>query len=302
MARKKASRKKKGKNGFYWTGLLFFLSASLIATFYFVFLRPGTFDRTMQSREEAGGAKPPAVHEEPQAPSVLAPLPYKKTEHKAGPADIALIIDDMGYKDRIGRELISLDLNLSFAFLPFAPHTPDLAHLAHDRGRDILLHLPMEARDSSRQPGPGALLTSMSDREMTASLEKDIQAVPFALGVNNHMGSRFTADPRAMKTCLLLLKKRNLFFLDSLTAADSVAYRTAEDAGLPTARRDVFLDHDPSPAAIARQLDLLIKTAEKNGSAIGIGHPHPETLSVLRQHAESLRDRVRLVGVSRLVR
>ncbi len=302
MARKKAPRKKKGKKASYWWIVpLLLLMASLVATLYFVFLRPGTFDRKAKPHPEARGAKPPVAYEEPHPPPTIVALPYKKRED-TGLVQAAIIIDDMGYKEQIGRDLIRLDLNLSFAFLPSGPHIATLTEMAHNRGHDILLHLPMEPKDSRWQPGPGALFSSMTEREIASNLEKNIKAIPFAIGVNNHMGSRFTADPRSMKICLLLLKKKHLFFLDSVTTADSVAYRTAEDVGLPSARRDVFLDHDTNPAAIAKQFDLFIGIAKKNGSAIGIGHPHPETLAVLREYADTLRKEVKLVGVSRLVR
>ncbi len=194
---------------------------------------------------------------------------------------IAIVIDDMGYQRRIGARLINLELPLSFAFLPQAPFTGALCSQAVARGRDILLHLPMQPEDAQWDPGPGALFVDMNASQIREVLEQDLAALPGVIGVNNHMGSRFTRDAAAMGILLALLKERRLFFLDSLTTPASVGANMARRLGVPTLRRDVFLDNEQDERAINRQLALLIDRAQLRGWAVGIAHPKPVTLAVL---------------------
>ncbi|MFZ5766508.1 MAG: divergent polysaccharide deacetylase family protein [Thermodesulfobacteriota bacterium] len=258
----------------------------------------------------AGSAPPVATQRTPSTPPApRKPEPATLSRQPSSPAPatsaarprLALVIDDMGYKEELGRTLIALDLDLTFAFLPAGPHTAKLAALARARNRDILLHLPMEPKDDRWRPEPGVLLATMPEKQIVASMKRHLAILPTAVGVNNHMGSKFTADPAAMRACLLLLRDRRLFFLDSLTAADSVAGRIAEEIGLPCRQRDIFLDHDPAPAAIAGQLRRLIDIARAQGAAVGIGHPRPETYAVLRDHRRLLTEGIDVVGVSRLI-
>jgi hypothetical protein len=215
---------------------------------------------------------------------------------------VSIVIDDMGYKDKVGTDLIGLDLNLSFAFLPSGPNTKSQIEQARRLKKDILLHLPMEPRDSKWSPGPEALLTSMSNKDIQTTIARAIAAVPHAVGVNNHMGSRFTENRTSMLACLAVLKQSHLFFLDSLTSADSVGYDMARQMAMTAARRDIFIDNSQNPEEIKIQLGNLIKLAEKRGSAIGIGHPHQATLDALTQYQDELRQKIHLVGVSRLVK
>ncbi|MFZ5758729.1 MAG: divergent polysaccharide deacetylase family protein [Thermodesulfobacteriota bacterium] len=243
----------------------------------------------------------PPVPQEPE-PTTLPSQPSSPApETSANRPRLALVIDDMGYKEELGRALIGLDLDLTFAFLPAGPHTAKLAALARAQNRDLLLHLPMEPKDDRWQPEPGVLLAAMPEKQIVATIKRHLATLPSAVGVNNHMGSKFTADPAAMRACLLLLRDRRLFFLDSLTAADSVAGRIADEIGLPCRQRDIFLDHDPDPAAIAGQLRRLIAIARTQGAAVGIGHPRPETYVVLRDHRRLLTEGIDVVGISRLI-
>jgi polysaccharide deacetylase 2 family uncharacterized protein YibQ len=214
---------------------------------------------------------------------------------------VAIVIDDMGYRQNTGKALLALDLPLSFAFLPFTPFSDELQQEARDKGRDILLHLPLEPTDSKANPGPGALTTAMDPEAMQSIFQNDLQAVPKAIGVNNHMGSRFTASPQAMRTLMTMLRVRTLFFLDSVTAADSVAYELARETGVKSERRTVFLDNDQNPDKIRAQLDLLIRLAKEHGQAVGIGHPYPATVEALRQYQAQLRTQVEMAPIHRLV-
>jgi polysaccharide deacetylase 2 family uncharacterized protein YibQ len=136
---------------------------------------------------------------------------------------------------------------------------------------------------------------------MKSIFQDDLQTVPKAIGVNNHMGSRFTASPQAMRNLMAMIRPRGLFFLDSVTAADSVAYDLAHEMGVKTERRTVFLDNDQNPDKIMAQLALLVRLAGEHGQAVGIGHPYPGTVEALRRYQNDLRTRTEMVGVSRLV-
>ncbi|MBI5558488.1 MAG: divergent polysaccharide deacetylase family protein [Deltaproteobacteria bacterium] len=302
MAGKKPARKKKGgKTRYFRWFLCGLLLLSLAAAVFLGFLRPATV-KTLSSRLAALTDKPATLFEEPMLPPAPSPPPLKSPPLPVKEARLSIVIDDMGYKDKVCTDLIALDLNLSFAFLPSGPNTKGQIDQAHRLKRDILLHLPMEPRDSKWSPGPGALSTSMSDRDIQTTVAMAIAAVPHAVGVNNHMGSRFTENRDSMLVCLTFLKQRHLFFLDSVTSADSVGYGMARQMALATARRDIFIDNSQTPEDIKTQLGNLIELAEKRGSAIGIGHPHQATLDALRQYQTELREKARLVGVSRLVK
>ena len=216
---------------------------------------------------------------------------------------MALVVDDLGYSLQAARRLLALPLQVTFSILPYSPHGREIAALARKKGRQVLVHLPMEPRAYPKlNPGPGALLTGMKPDTLRRQTAADLAQVPGAAGANNHMGSRFTENPRALKPVLGVLKKRGLFFLDSLTSSRSQALALARRLGLPSSRRDVFLDHDPSPRAVRRQLRRALALARRRGRVIAIAHPHPGTLQVLEQWAGRLQKEVEVVPVSRLLR
>lgn len=215
---------------------------------------------------------------------------------------IAIVIDDVGWDPQAIAPLFALEVPLSLAILPETPYRAAIAQAARQRGWDVLLHLPMEPAASTVPPGKYALFSHMSAAELTAQLEAALRALPAAVGVNNHMGSRFTENREAMRTVLQQLKRRRLFFLDSRTSPHSQAYRLARELGVPTAQRHVFLDAEAEEGKIRQQLERLLHLARRHGSAIGIGHPYPETVAVLRQMVPQLRQAaVEFVPVSHLV-
>lgn len=309
---KKPARKGAKKKGRVF-GLFFlflFVAATLAAGVYFMALYPGASPKKpLVTLSGQAKKKPlsqePQLYEEPAVTSQAPPIVSrrKKTEKQDLPATprVAIVIDDMGNRQDTGKALIALDLPFSFAFLPFTPFSEELQKEARARGRDILLHLPLEPVDSKAHPGPGVLTTSMDPETMKTIFRQDLQAVPNALGINNHMGSRFTADPQAMRTLLGLLRERDLFFLDSVTASNSVAYDLARKMGIQAERRTVFLDNDQNPDMIRAQLDLLIRLAEEHGQAVAIGHPYPATVEALRRYQTQLRTRTEMVPIHRLV-
>jgi len=245
----------------------------------------------------------PVYEEFTKAPKTSPAKKRKKRAKRAGKRlpMIAIIIDDMGYDYNLDKKFILLDAPLSFAFLPYGPNTKRLAHIAHKKKRDVLVHLPMEPDNMALDPGPGVLMVDMEFDELIDTLKRNIRGVPGAIGVNNHMGSRFTADARAMEYVLAYLKERGLFFVDSRTTKETVAYETAKKMGVPCAERAVFLDHDNTRQKIGHELKRLVRVAKKNGVAIAIGHPYKNTYDVLFQSLPIIRKEVRLVPVHVLV-
>lgn len=221
---------------------------------------------------------------------------------------VAILIDDLGWNSQVARSLLDIDAPLSFAVLPYLPHSKSIAHWAREKHRDVLLHLPLEPHGYPQiDPGKGALLKGMSEDRLEERLSHDLEAIPYAVGVNNHMGSRFTEDERAMRVVLRVLKKRGLFFLDSRTSSRSVGYDLARELGLKTGRRWVFLDHPDGEkgadaASIEGQLWKLSKLAKREGQAIAIGHPHASTIEALRHTLPRLiAEGVEVVPVSALM-
>jgi polysaccharide deacetylase 2 family uncharacterized protein YibQ len=216
---------------------------------------------------------------------------------------MAIVIDDLG-NDRAALERIRRwPWPVSGAVLPVLAGSEEAARVLGASGKDVLLHLPMEPKGfPDVRPGPGVVLRSQTDDEIAATVEADLASVPGAVGVNNHMGSAATADPRVMRAVARVLSRRNLFFVDSRTTDATVAFDAARDARVRTASRKVFLDDVQREDAIEASLTGLVEKAKADGTAIGIGHPYPATLAVLDRELPKLADRgVRLVRVSQLV-
>ncbi len=317
MAKKSKRKKKKPqKTGklkpFLW-GFFFCLiiGTTLIGAGYFVFLTPGSQSEIHSPRVNEITDHPPYQpvtqphYEEDTPPDIISLKPdhiKTKSNHPTNQKPkIAIIIDDMGHHHKNGKALIELNMGLSFAFLPFTSHTQSLMNLADEYHNDILLHLPMEASSKKWDPGPGGLYTTMTKNSIINQVKKNLADVPKAIGVNNHMGSKFTSDRQSMLAALTPLKNQSLFFVDSMTTNQSVAFETAQELGIKSARRDIFLDNEQNNAKIKIQLEKLVRQARKNGTAIGIGHPYSATLTTLKKEQWWLRNQVELVRISELV-
>ena len=216
--------------------------------------------------------------------SKLPPPPALRGVHEvalpSSRAVIAIVIDDLG-EDIAGTDkAMALPQQVALSFLPYAETTPFLAAEAEKRGHLILAHVPMQALDG-RDPGPMALKPGMAADEIARRMGWNLARVPGAVGINNHEGSRFTADAALLLPVMVTLRARHLFFLDSRTSGSSVGEFAARQAGVMTGGRDIFLDDDQSPAAIQAQLAALVATAKRQGAAIAIGHPHDATLKLL---------------------
>jgi polysaccharide deacetylase 2 family uncharacterized protein YibQ len=223
--------------------------------------------------------------------------------NRHGSKIIALILDDVGFDRQPLAEAASIHSALTFAVIPHTPNAVAAARSLNAKGFEILCHLPMEPDDYPRMnPGNGAILTSMSDAEIQRRTREGLQSIPFARGVNNHMGSRATSDARVMRSVMKAIHDEGAFFVDSRTSASSVGLDVARESQVRTVARNVFLDDIERADAIRHQLDLLAALAEKNGVAVGIGHVYPVTISVLRQELPRLeREGFRFVPVSQLV-
>ena len=209
---------------------------------------------------------------------------------------IAIIIDDIGYDKKISLALCNLNSNITFSVLPFAPFGKLISEKLYAKGSQVMLHLPMEPVEYPRiDPGPGAILASMSPDVLIDQLKKNIQNITHIVGVNNHMGSKLTARSDQMNQIFSILKKKNLFFVDSRTSAESQCRPSARLLKVKFARRDVFLDNNQNTEYIAGQLKKLVALAKKNGSAIGIGHPYDVTLEALSKHLPELKNKVEIV-------
>ncbi len=215
---------------------------------------------------------------------------------------VAIIIDDLGYKHIEDNQALDLPGNVTYAFLPHTPHVKALADKAYKKGREIMLHLPMQAIEP-QYLGPGGLTEDMTREEFKISLLKSIISLPHVKGVNNHMGSLITSRTTQMTWLMEELARTNLFFIDSRTSVDTVAERTASQFKISNSHRNIFLDNVRSRPAIEFQFDQLIKVAHKKGTAIAIGHPYLETLMVLKQRIPELEKAgIKLIPASRLIK
>jgi polysaccharide deacetylase 2 family uncharacterized protein YibQ len=231
----------------------------------------------------------------------LIPKEFQKTIHKRLPK-IGIIIDDLGYDRDIATSFIRSNLSLSLSVLPLAPYTRHIVNEANKSGLELILHLPMEPKGyPNLNPGPGALLIDMDEKDIRRTINSHLRRIPGVRGVNNHMGSCFTERKDKMSVVLSELKRRNLFYIDSRTTSQTVAFNMAKKAGVPVAKRSVFLDNDLSPRAIRFQMQRLVGIARHSGTAIGIGHPHKETLRILKDYLHRYKKKVETVLVSKIV-
>lgn len=226
----------------------------------------------------------------------LAPM------QERGPV-IALVIDDLGYNLKLARSLFSLNVPLTVSILPGHKFSRKLAQEAHQNCCEVILHLPMEPHECSKKFWEkNTLLTSMSKGEILRIIDNDLRGIPWVVGVNNHMGSLMLEDERSMTIILEELQRRGLYFLDSRTTAKTVGYDIATSLGLPTAYRQVFLDHEKNLDFIEGQLDQLMKISLQEGKAIGIGHLHRKTIKALKRAVSDFQEKgITLVPLSKVV-
>jgi len=216
----------------------------------------------------------------------LGPAPVDASPREHPRPVLAIILDDLGPDPAAARRALDLPARVTLSILPYAQTAPDLALEARARGHEVFVHLPMEP-EGLDDPGPGALFGHLTPDELAARAAWALGRAPGASGFNNHMGSRLTASPAAMRAVFAAIKGRDLLFVDSLTSPASVAAETAQAAGLSALRRDVFLDHEPGLAAAEAQLARAAEIARTRGYAVAIGHPYPETFEAIEAFLRS---------------
>ena len=219
------------------------------------------------------------------------------------PPRIAIIIDDLGYRLDAGRRAIALPGPITFAVLPGTPRAETLAIHAYASGKEVLLHLPLQATSNDAGLEPLGLTLDMNRQEFGDAFEIAISAVPHVIGVNSHRGSMLTRHPGHMQWLMEEIQARdNLFFVDSYTTHHSVALKLAGEVGVNARKRDVFLDPDQNPVTVAREFERMKKLADKRGSIVAIGHPYPATLELLERELPNLAaEGYELVTISELV-
>lgn len=217
---------------------------------------------------------------------------------------IAIIIDDLGYHLANGKRAIALPGTISFSFLPGSPRARALADQAHAAGREVLLHLPLQADSINQNVEPSEINLDMSQARVGTAFREALAAVPHVVGINSHRGSLLTRHPGHMMWLMQEIAKREqLFFIDSYTTHHSVALQIAEESGVDATRRDVFLDPDRSPETVAREFERMKEVARQRGQVVAIGHPYPSTLELLERELPRLAEEgFELVNVSEIVR
>jgi polysaccharide deacetylase 2 family uncharacterized protein YibQ len=236
-------------------------------------------------------------------PSLAADRPAAVPAPAGHTVRIAIIIDDIGQALQPGLRAVRLPGPVAIAVLPHLPYSRQLAGAAHGAGKEVMLHLPMQSLQLRAPIGPGGIYLDTLRLELRETLDAALASVPHAVGVNNHMGSLVTRHPGLMRWLMEELTDRQpLYWVDSRTTPDTVALQQAYALNVPAQGRDVFLDNEPTVAAVAQQFERLLEIARTRGSAVAIGHPHAATLAFLAAALPGLeREGIRLVPPSELM-
>ena len=213
---------------------------------------------------------------------------------------MVIVIDDIGYR-KTDAAVLTLPGNITFSVLPHTPYGKTLALEANQQNKDVLLHIPMEST-IGKKLGPGAITSDMNENEVQQQLDKALVEIPFAIGINNHMGSKLTQLYSPMAWTMRYLKEKDLLFLDSMTTKLSKGEQVAKLFGVPSLHRHVFLDNQLDEQYITKQFNQLIQIAQQHPHAVGIAHPHPETIAALTKLIPTLKElNIELVSISNVI-
>ncbi len=216
---------------------------------------------------------------------------------------VAFIIDDLGYETEVAKKMMELEFPIALSILPFLQYSEFIAEEGRKNNREIMLHLPMEPSNSSANPGPGAIKSYMSEEEIRQAVRDCILNFPYIIGVNNHMGSKITEDREIMEIILEEIREYNLFFIDSITTKDSIAYEVAQEMEIKSAVRSVFLDNENDMEYIKGRMLEVQETALREGEVIAIGHSRINTFYVLKRMVpELIKAGIEIVQISELVK
>ncbi|EGG32896.1 divergent polysaccharide deacetylase family protein [Paenibacillus sp. HGF5] len=231
---------------------------------------------------------------------------HGRSAQEKKPNKLAVIIDDFGNDQKGTEEMLNLPVKITVAVMPFLPTSKKDAEAAHQQGHDVIIHMPMEPKQGrSSWLGPGAILSSLTDEEIRKRMEEAIDSVPYAVGINNHMGSKVTGDERVMSIVLDVCRERGLFFVDSKTNYYSVVGKLAASMGMPSIANDIFLDDVHTVQHVSKQLQTAAQHAVERTSCIAIGHVGVygiRTAEALKGTIPELQKKVEFVGISDLVR
>jgi Uncharacterized protein conserved in bacteria len=228
-------------------------------------------------------------------------------EEEQAVRQFAIVIDDFGNGMDGTEEMLKLPVKFTVAIMPFMPTTQKDAEEAHRLGHDVIVHMPMEPNKGLKKwLGPGAITADLSDAEIRKRVEEAIDNVPYAVGMNNHMGSKITADERIMRIVLAVCKERGLFFLDSRTTFKTVVPKVTQELGVPALANNVFLDDVYTEQHVAKQMTIARKHLESHETCIVIGHvgpPGKKTAAVLKASIPAMQSdgRVQFVKLTNLV-
>ena len=276
-----------------WIGLTAscLLAAVLLAT---LALWPGTNKPVPTPRTPLQGESgaTPGEDRSPVPLEDAVPLPRANT-----PAGLAIVIDDLGENMQAVHALLDLRIPIAFAIWPHARLAREASLAAHAAGCAVLIHQPMEALHATAKPGPNPLRVGMPRSRMEAIFRQNLTRVPHAEGLNNHMGSRFTSRPGDVRLFCEIMADSGLFVLDSVTHPASVLYEEAHAAGIPAARRDIFLDDKPGKAAVLARLREATRLVQHGKHVIAIGHPQADTLAALREWNSTRDPGLRLLSL-----
>jgi hypothetical protein len=218
----------------------------------------------------------------PKPTPVISPPTLKGT--------IGIIIDDFGYRnDDVSDGFLNLDVPLTYAVIPGHEYSKSFGEKAVGRGFEVIVHMPFENLANKGGEESFVLSTSMDSKTIQERVQTALDEIPSAIGMNNHQGSKASADQHVMSNVARVLKKRNLFFVDSRTTAETVAESTMEVYKVPTTRRNIFLDNEDDEGKIHAQLIKLVEKSEELGAAVGIGHVKPKTLKILKKYIPELQ-------------
>lgn len=291
MARsKKKARTGKGKG----RRITLIVVPSILILFLAVFL--ALWKAPPEKKREGEIVPPPIPAEEKKEER-------KEETRKLPQPRLAFIIDDGGYNTAKFKGMLGTGKAMTFAILPNTPHAREVALLAHRDGSEVMLHLPMEPHEEEFYSlEKDTLLTGMSHREIQKILRNDLKQIPYVRGVNNHMGSKATEDPKVMRALMETLKMKNLYFIDSHTSTHSLGPEMAQRVGVVFALNGRFIDREKDVHAIKEAIRLAVKKAKKEGKAVAIGHPHPLTAQAIKEMIPEIeREGIQLVFASEVV-
>lgn len=276
----------------------------VFALVFFSFFRPSAKSLVGFDLEQVIGRG--KITPSPSSPPDVSPIaskPRPSSTYQLETPVISIIIDDNGYNFQQSKIALSLPVPLTISVMPSLKYSRDVALEAEKMGKEVILHCPMESYKGNDWLGPGAILTSMSDEDVKKQIEADLYDVPGAIGMNNHMGTKVTEDPRVMKAILSYLKERGLFFLDSRVTPRSQAKKIGDQIGIPVLENDLALDHDTDPQMIRESMRKLGEIARRKGQAIGIIHIYTkDIISLLQEGINSwAKEGIRIVPISEIL-